>query len=72
MLFTAGQSFGSQDYYNKFLLTILGLAGVLFWENEQTYKKWIIVCSEENTLTFVLWKLGGEGGGGAISQSNSK
>ena len=33
---TAAQSFGSQDYYNKFLLTILGLAGVLFCENEQT------------------------------------
>ena len=31
-------SFGSQDYYNKSLMTILGLAGVLFCENEQTDK----------------------------------
>ena len=33
---TAAQSFGSHDYYNKFLMTILGLAGTLFCENEQT------------------------------------
>ena len=30
-------------------MTILGLAGVLFCENEQAQTKWIIVCSEENT-----------------------
>ena len=35
-ILTAAQSFGSQDYYNKFLMTILWLAGVLFCENEQT------------------------------------
>ena len=29
------QSFGSQDYYSKSLMVILGLAGVLFCENEQ-------------------------------------
>ena len=30
-------------------MTILGLAGVLFYANEQAHTKWIIVCSEENT-----------------------
>ena len=29
-ILTSTQSFGSQDYYNKSLMTILGLAGVLF------------------------------------------
>ena len=29
------QSFGSQDYCSKSRMTILGLAGVLFYENEQ-------------------------------------
>ena len=33
---TSAQSFGSQVYYNKCLMTILGLAGVLFCKNEQT------------------------------------
>ena len=37
-ILTAAQPFGSQDYYNKFPMTILGLAGVLFCENEQTVK----------------------------------
>ena len=36
MEMTAAQSFGSPDYYNISLMTILGLAGVLFCENEQT------------------------------------
>ena len=31
-ILTAAQSLGSQVYYK---MTILGLAGVLFWENEQ-------------------------------------
>ena len=31
----ATQSLGSQDYYEKSRMMILGLAGVLFWENEQ-------------------------------------
>ena len=35
-ILTSAQSFGSQDYYNKSLMTIPGLAGVLFCENEQT------------------------------------
>ena len=30
-------------------MTILALAGALFYENEQASTKWIIVCSEENT-----------------------
>ena len=34
-ILTAAQSFGSQDYYKKSRMTILELAGVLFWENEQ-------------------------------------
>ena len=29
------ESLGSQDYYEKSRMTILGLAGVLFCENEQ-------------------------------------
>ena len=31
----SAQSLGSQDYYKKSQMTILGLAGVLFCENEQ-------------------------------------
>ena len=34
-ILTAAQSLGSQDYYRKSRMTILGLAGVLFCENEQ-------------------------------------
>ena len=34
-ILTATQSLGSQVYYKKSRLTILGLAGVLFCENEQ-------------------------------------
>ena len=48
-ILTATQSFGSQDYCKKSRMTILELAGVLFFENEQAQTKWIIVCSEENT-----------------------
>ena len=33
-ILTATQSFGSQDYCKKSRMTILGLAGVLFYENE--------------------------------------
>ena len=29
-ILTSAQSFGSQDYYDKSLTTLLGLAGVLF------------------------------------------
>ena len=48
-ILTSAQSFGSQDYYNNSLMRIRGLAGVLFCENEQTWTKRIIVCSEEST-----------------------
>ena len=52
-ILTSAQSFGSQDYYNKSLMTILGLAGpgcrCTILQNEQTWTKWIIVCSNENT-----------------------
>ena len=34
-ILTAAQSLGSQDYYRKSRMMILGLAGVLFCENEQ-------------------------------------
>ena len=34
-ILTATQSFGSRDYYKKSRMTILGLAGVLFYENQQ-------------------------------------
>ena len=34
-ILTAVQSSGSQDYYKKSRMTILGLAGVYFCENEQ-------------------------------------
>ena len=35
----AAQSLGSQEYYKKSRMTILGLAGVLFCQNELTYTK---------------------------------
>ena len=34
-ILTATQSFGSQDYCKKSRKTMLGLPGVLFYENEQ-------------------------------------
>ena len=34
-ILTAAQSLGSQDYYRKSRITIIGLAGVSFCENEQ-------------------------------------
>ena len=34
-ILTAAQSLGSQVYYKKSRMTVLGLAGVLFCENEQ-------------------------------------
>ena len=47
-ILTAAQSLGSQVYYKKSQMTILRLAGVLFFENEQAWTKWIIICSGEN------------------------
>ena len=46
---TAAQLLGSQDYYKRSRMTILGLAGVLFCQNEQAQTKRIIACPEENT-----------------------
>ena len=34
-ILTTAQTLGSQDYYRKSRMTILGLTGVLFCENEQ-------------------------------------
>ena len=34
-ILTAAQSLGSQDHYRKSRMTMLGLAGVLFCENNQ-------------------------------------
>ena len=33
-ILTVAQSLGSHDYYKKSQMTVLGLAGVLFYENE--------------------------------------
>ena len=56
-ILTTAQLLGSKDYYKKSRMTILGLAGVLFCENEQAQTKRIIVCSEEKYLLGCLWKL---------------
>ena len=48
-ILTAARSLGSRVCYKKSRMMILGLAGVLFCENEQAQTKWIIICSEENT-----------------------
>ena len=47
-ILTSAQSFGSQDYYNKSLMTILGLAGVLFCKMSR---------HEQNGLSFVPKKI---------------
>ena len=65
-ILTAAQSLGSQDYYRKSRMTILGLAGV-FCENEQAQTKWIIICSEDNT-----WMLREAGGGLKATVGNRK
>ena len=48
-ILTAAETLGSQDYYKRSKMTILGHARALFCENEQAQTKWIIVCTEENT-----------------------
>ena len=57
-ILTGAQSLGSRDYYKKSPVTILGLAGVLFCENEQAQTNWIIVCSKK-ILTWMLWEARG-------------
>ena len=42
-ILTAAESLGSQDCYKKSRMTILGLAVILFCENEQAQAKWIII-----------------------------
>ena len=46
-ILTAAQSLGSQDYFKRSRMTILGLASVLFCENEQA----------QNGLSYVLKKI---------------
>ena len=58
-ILTAAQSLRFQVYYEKSRMTILGLAGVLFCENEQAQTKWIIICSEENTYWILREARGG-------------
>ena len=49
-ILTAAQSFDFQDCYYKPLITIFGLAGVLFCKkNEQIQIKLISVCLKDNT-----------------------
>ena len=48
-ILTAAQRLDYQDYCKKSRMTVLGLASVLFCENDQAQTKWIIVCSEKNT-----------------------
>ena len=43
------RAFSSNSLVNTMDMTILGLAGVLFCENEQAQTKLIIICSEQNT-----------------------
>ena len=47
-ILTSAQSFGSQDYYNKSLMTILGLAGLLFCKMSK---------HKQNGLSFVPTKI---------------
>ena len=57
-ILTAAQSLGSQDYYKKSRMTMIGLAGVLFCEKELAQTKRIIVCSEESTYMDSLGSYG--------------
>ena len=44
-ILAAAQSLGSQNYYKNSRMTILGFAA----KTSRHRKKWIMVCSEENT-----------------------
>ena len=50
-ILTAARTLGSQDYYKKSQMTILGHAGVLFCENEQAHTKSYV---SKKILTWVL------------------
>ena len=58
-ILTAAQSLGSQDYYKKSRMTILGLTGVLFCENEQAQTKWITSYVPKKILTWMLREVRG-------------
>ena len=47
-ILTSAQSFGSQDYHNKSLMTILGIVGVLFCKMSR---------HRQNGLSFVPKKI---------------
>ena len=55
---TAAQSLGSQVYFKKPRMTILGLAGVLFCENESRHKKMDYHMFQRKYLLGYLRKLG--------------
>ena len=52
-ILTAAQSLCSKDYYKKFRMTILGLAGVLFCENGQYRQNGSLYVSKK-ILTWML------------------
>ena len=53
-ILTAAQSFGSQDYYKKSRMIILGLAGVLFCENEYRHRQDGLSYVPKKILTWML------------------
>ena len=53
-ILTAAQSLGSQVCYKKSRMTILGLPGVLFCENEQAYRQNGLSYVPKKILTWML------------------
>ena len=54
-ILTSVQSFGSQDYYNKSLMTILGIAGVLFCRMSRHGQNGLSFVPKK-ILTWVPWE----------------
>ena len=52
-ILTAAQSLGSQDYYKKFRMTILGLSGVLFCQTRM-HRQNGLSCVPKKILTRML------------------
>ena len=52
-ILTSAQSFGSQGYYNKSLITILGLAGVLFCKIRRHGQNGLLSFVPKKILTWV-------------------
>ena len=52
-ILTSAQSFGSQDYYNKSLMAILGLAGVLFCKMSRHRQNGLLSFVLKKILTWV-------------------